>query len=143
MEIIQQSSVRESVSWYRYFEERSCRGAGFMFDCDDRGTIRVQNEYAAANLAMCLANSGPTGKYVDTGIGERRTRWRDPKIGKCDECGNPVVLDSFTNTCSECYADYNMSGSRLAPRECWGEECGEQASDLLVSDEALVASLEG
>lgn len=59
----------------------------------------------------------------------------------CD-CGRRLVCDSFTNTC-ECGADFNMSGDRLASRSQWGEETGESASDLLVSDDALSSSLEG
>lgn len=46
----------------------------------------------------------------------------------CD-CGEECELAGFTNTC-ECGAEYNMSGALLAPREQWGEETGEHASDL-------------
>lgn len=57
-------------------------------------------------------------------------------------CGADVVCSGFTATCRHCGADYNSAGQRLAPREVWGEETGEQASDVLVSDEALVRSLD-
>lgn len=57
-------------------------------------------------------------------------------------CGAEVVCDAFTNTCDACGADYGPSGTRLAPRSDWGEETGESACDVLVSDEALVASLD-
>lgn len=48
----------------------------------------------------------------------------------CD-CGEEVELQGFTNTCDGCGADYNWSGQRLAPREQWGWETGESASDIL------------
>lgn len=49
-------------------------------------------------------------------------------------CGMKLVCDRFTNTCPKCGADFNMSGSRLAPREQWGEETGESYSDILMAD---------
>lgn len=59
------------------------------------------------------------------------------RIGLCDECGERVCLDGFTNTC-DCGADYNMSGQRLADRSQWGEETGETLADILreTSDDA-------
>ena len=65
---------------------------------------------------------------------------RKPKVIMC--CGEELVCDGFTNTCPHCGSDYNWNGSLLAPRECWGEETGECAADILVGDEALRASLE-
>lgn len=43
---------------------------------------------------------------------------------KC--CGEWIECDRFTQTCASCGADYNMSGQKLAPREQWGKETGEQ-----------------
>ena len=53
---------------------------------------------------------------------------------KCD-CGRWVLCAGFTNTC-ECGVDFNMSGTRLAPRECWGEETGETANDIIMAEAA-------
>lgn len=50
------------------------------------------------------------------------------KVIVCD-CGKEVVCSNFTNTCY-CGADYNFSGTRLAPRSQWGEETGEHWSDI-------------
>ena len=44
-------------------------------------------------------------------------------------CGSQLVLSRFTNTCGECGADYNQSGSLLASRQFWGEETGEPWHD--------------
>lgn len=74
---------------------------------------------------------------VDNGRGGKRRI----KVITCD-CGTALWCSSFTNTCEGCGADYNGSGSKLAPRWQWGEETGEQASDMLVSDDALVAALD-
>ncbi|HUW57380.1 MAG TPA: hypothetical protein VMZ92_12155 [Planctomycetota bacterium] len=48
-------------------------------------------------------------------------------------CGRVVPCFDFTNTC-DCGADYNWSGMRLAPRECWGEETGETAAEILMAE---------
>lgn len=62
-------------------------------------------------------------KIYDMGVMDFHHTHKEPAIGLCD-CGCEVSLGGFTNTC-ECGADYNWSGQRLAPRECWGEETGE------------------
>ena len=43
---------------------------------------------------------------------------------KCENCGEWVLLEDFTNTC-DCGAEYNGFGQRLAPRNLWGWETGE------------------
>ena len=48
---------------------------------------------------------------------------------KC-ACGRKLWCEAFTNTC-DCGRDYNWAGQELAPRECWGEETGETAADIL------------
>jgi hypothetical protein len=58
----------------------------------------------------------------------------------CD-CGRKVWCDGFTNTC-ECGRDYNWNGTQLAPRSCWGEETGESASDIILSEAAGFPDLE-
>ena len=58
---------------------------------------------------------------------ERYVRgWTEVKC--CDEW---LCCSHFTNTCPHCETDYNGSGQQLAPREFWGEETGETASDIL------------
>jgi hypothetical protein len=57
-------------------------------------------------------------------IRKRDRKTRTPALLRCD-CGCEVELRNFTNTCHDCGADYNTSGSRLAAREFWGEETGE------------------
>jgi hypothetical protein len=45
---------------------------------------------------------------------------------KCKCCGETVVLTScWANECDRCGTEYNGLGQRLAPREQWGEETGE------------------
>lgn len=75
-----------------------------------------------------------TGEWVclkvrDEGVTDYSRNYTHAAVGKCD-CGEEVILDSFTNTCS-CNRDYNMSGQLLSPREFWGEECNETAEDIL------------
>ncbi len=77
---------------------------------------------------MCLIGVG-LRTMIDKGVRSWMTRLSSPRIGVCP-CGTEVILDSFTNTCDGCGADYNSSGQRLAPREAWGEETGDRACDV-------------
>ena len=56
-------------------------------------------------------------------------------------CGEWLSCFGFTNTCSNCHADYNMSGQQLAPREQWGEETGESVADILSVDHSPAEEL--
>jgi len=66
-------------------------------------------------------------------IREANGETREPAVGKC-ACGQEVWLSGFTNTCDGCGRDYSIGGQELAPREQWGEETGESASDILSVD---------
>jgi hypothetical protein len=57
---------------------------------------------------------------------------RRKKTVEC--CGNEISLDHFTNTCPDCESDYSFDGSRLAPREQWGEETGEHWTEIIYAD---------
>ncbi len=52
-----------------------------------------------------------------------------------DCCNVQLSIMNFTNTCSECAADYNSGGQLLAARGQWGEETGESLSDILNESE--------
>jgi hypothetical protein len=78
----------------------------------------------------------PTERLGRVDIGGGRTRLQI----RC-ACGAKLTCMSFTNTC-DCGRDYNTAGQLLASREQWGEETGETAGDVLVSDDALVRSLD-
>jgi len=65
-------------------------------------------------------------RYAEVHVGGKVRRRR---VVKC--CGADLVCRDFTNTCSRCGADYNMSGQRLAPRTQWGAETGEHWSDCI------------
>lgn len=65
--------------------------------------------------------------YIEEDRGPNRLPKRIPVV-KCG-CGRKVECYDFTNTCERCGADYNFAGQRLASREQWGEETGEQWFD--------------
>jgi DNA-directed RNA polymerase subunit RPC12/RpoP len=45
---------------------------------------------------------------------------------ECSNCSAKIeLLSLWRNTCSECGAEYNGDGQRLAPVEQWGAETGE------------------
>lgn len=125
MKIIQQRERIEKTVYMRTFEYLNTpEGShhGFAFDCDKDGNLFGYHE----NYSKCL--SGEI-KVRDTGIETRTYTYTDPRIGEC-ECGEHVYLEHFTNTCG-CGRDYNMSGDELAPREQWGDDTGENLSDIL------------
>jgi hypothetical protein len=131
MEIIEQGGWQEGVRYERQFQVAPSEGYftnGFGFSCDKNGKMDPdQNEASKANFIKCTLN--PT-EFIDLGVTAIPWRGKLSRIGRCD-CGSEVYLDGFTNTCDDCDADYNGSGQRLAPRECWGEETGESLGDIL------------
>lgn len=77
-----------------------------------------------------------TGEWVEVHVSKPYVRaqvhqYVTPAVGECDCCGESVTLDSYTNTCDNCGADYDMSGMMLAPRSQWGEETNEHLTDIL------------
>ena len=80
----------------------------------------VDNGYQ--NLLATLDSGDYTFKHINW-----ESDFKTPASGTC--CGETIELESFTNTCDKCGADYNSSGQLLASRECWGEETGEHWLD--------------
>lgn len=130
MKIIRQAETRTHTRYAREYEWADCPGAGFLFDCDETGRIldRDGSPERVANLAACERGERDGVRILAKGVLDLSSSYREPAVGKCDDCGREVVLDSFTCTC-ECGADYNSCGQRLAPREQWGEETGERWFD--------------
>lgn len=120
------------VRYQRVYHRADSTLSGYSFDCDKEGNIATLKlcKEALDNLEAC--RNGSLG-CVDGGVTEVAWSWTEPTVGICEECGLDVEFDNFTNIC-ECGADYNMSGQLLAPREQWGEETGEQLSDILAVD---------
>ena len=123
--------INESERVYRHeftlsFSSVETPGWGYSFPCDEAGNIQSLNPTASANLAYAIAHPE---LFIPNGVEKREWSYFQPAIGKCS-CGREVDLAHFTNTCN-CGADYNMSGQRLAPRQFWGEETGEQPSDCI------------
>lgn len=125
MRIIQESERIESVSYRLLFQSVEDSSFGYSFECDEKGNLTSQSSAACDNYKMVVSNPD---KYIPKGVQTYRHSYKVSAIGICDDCGKPVELDAFTNTC-ECGADYNWSGQRLAPRSQWGEETGEHWTD--------------
>lgn len=128
MQIIRHAS-HEEVIWYeRSFRWRDDPNAGFGFGCDAEGNVDTSQMHPAGieNLQKCLDG---THDVIDQGV-QTYTKWvKHPAVGRC-VCGAEVVLDGFTCPCYKCGRDYNWAGQELAPRECWGEETGEDPADI-------------
>lgn len=85
---------------------------GVCMDCNEY--IETDN----VNNAEC-PKCGPKAWFKTVG-----------RVGKC-VCGEEVEFSRFTNTCDNCGRDYNGSGEELACRSQWGEETGENLSDIM------------
>lgn len=130
MQIIQRRHRVETKSNIRCFSRKTGDG-GFRFDCDAHGNLLpTASESIRESFEDCLAHPE---LYLDEGVSIQTTSYYEPSIGLCEDCKREVYLTGFTNTC-RCGADYNTSGTRLAPREQWGEETGESISDILAAD---------
>lgn len=135
MKIIKHREMVETSDNRRSFHYENCPGAGFSFPCNHRGIVDVAalNPAAFENYQKCVQGytviNGKRENIIDDGLQVLKSRYMDPAIGVCD-CGAEVILDSFTNTCDGCEADYNMSGQMLADRRFWGEETGESLADI-------------
>ena len=135
IKIITPRQRKEEVHYEREFEWRDMPGAGFGFPCNKQGVVDIANMQPAGveNYRKCLKGEH---NVIDKGIRSWTNKWTEPAVAEC-ECGHHITLDSFTNTCSKCGADYNFGGQRLAPREQWGEETGETASDILMAGHSV------
>ena len=124
----------EDVHEYRMHYNRVVDGRekshGYAFDCDKDGNLGTP-EYEAAreNLAQCETGFDYDGTPLRARLMDFSRSIYHPPLLRCD-CGENVLLEGFTNTCS-CGADYNQSGQRLGPRVYWGEETGESLGDVL------------
>lgn len=131
MKIIQHSKINIVLTYSRIFSFTSDRfTSGFAFECDERGNVlsSITSE-VGSNYRQCLTGFIDEHKIYDLGIKKYEHTYKVPAIGEC-VCGATLELSGFTNTC-ECGRDYNWGGQELAPRECWGEETGESAEDIL------------
>jgi len=130
MKIIRPTEFVEGVNYEMEFPILSCPGRSYVFACDETGVVNtaaLRCDAARVNYKT-ISETGFTPFGEKCGPGKLRRHefsYRIPPAGQCD-CGAEVELDSFTNTCDNCGADYNSSGTRLAPREQWGEETGER-----------------
>lgn len=118
----------------REFRRVATPTAGCSFPCDEQGEILPEaiNPASWANWHECLAGTIDGDPVRDLGVVEWDNVIKTPARLRCD-CGEELDLVGFTNTCL-CWADYTMSGQRLAPRSQWGEETGESVSDILSVD---------
>lgn len=131
--IIQRRERKTSTSYDRVFDYVDQPGRGFSFRCDEAGVILPgSSPDALRNFRECVLGTMKPA-VTDLGIRTYTHSWTEPSIGLC-VCGEEVVLDHFTNTCSGCNRDYNSAGQELAPRSQWGEETGESLAEIMMAD---------
>jgi hypothetical protein len=136
MKILRERQDHDVVEYCKHYNRRD-RSGGYVFPCDEHGVI----DMSKANPESVEEAKDET-KFFPGRVEEHTTRWRENAVGECEVCGTEVELGHFTCTCDRCGADYNWAGQRLASRCQWGEETGETAADILVSDAELRRSLD-
>jgi hypothetical protein len=118
-------TVRQYSHEFRYLDEP---GAGYGLPAYEDGTPLNKERFEEVRQMPGL-------KYL--GLQSHTHHWNEPASIRC-RCGNEVWLTMImTNTCDRCHRDYNISGQLLADRSQWGEETGETASDILMSDRSI------
>lgn len=126
MKIVSKSNRGVTITLERVFRYRDDPGAGCAFVCDASGIpLEPMNEAARENYRECLTGFKSGTPVDDLGVRSYEHHWKEAAVGECNHCRTHVILDSFTNTCEKCGADYNSAGQMLSPREQWGEETGE------------------
>jgi len=132
MKILKQAELITVTTYSRCFDWSDKEpNYGYAFDCDKYGNLLRPS----LSFEKCLTGSVDGTPILDKGVRKHEHTYREPAIGQCNACRRPVVLEGFTNTCV-CSLDYNSAGQQLAPREQWGEETGETASDILLGGDA-------
>ncbi len=122
---IKRRTYVDRQEWYREFARAGAKSVCLAFKSDRDGT--PIEEHTRARVAALSSDTA----YEDRGVREVSWSYADPAVIRCDCCGEHVELHGFTNTCSSCETDYNMSGDMLAPRSQWGEETGEDLGEIL------------
>ena len=130
---ISQRKRIDIVEYGHQYRWKDSPGSGYNFPCDATGAILADemSEVAYESLAACH-RAVAEGRMDDLGTTRYEHAYYEPATIACDRCGEVVELRGFTNTCPTCGADYSLSGQLPAPREQWGEETGETASDILM-----------
>ena len=117
------ASKSEEKFYFRLdFNLKEEPSAGFSFDCDEKGNVKITNEAAQKNYEYAKAHPE---KYDGPFI--RKINYTDvePAHGECS-CGNTVYLQNqFMGACqcSKCGKWYNLFGQELLSPEFWREEC--------------------
>jgi hypothetical protein len=127
--IISERSRVMRIEYGLHYDKRFLLGAGYAFPCNAQGKIDTEK------LSLCLLQSlnycQQHGAEFDPPYVQTYVKYStEPAVARCN-CGEPVCLEDFTNTCIVCGRDYNIQGDSLASRSQWGEETGETAAQLL------------
>lgn len=95
-------------------------GAGFCFDCDEKGNPKFPCRAAQHNYAYAKSHPELFPVEFDELVVEKRV-YVEPAHGTCS-CGAHVVLeDQYQGACScpGCGQWYNLYGQELIPPEYW------------------------
>lgn len=131
-EIITHSEWIERYEYSLFFEDLTCKGAGYGFTCDSKGqNVKkpdVEEVWPQAKFDEFLkTHEGYKAPIVHT----FDMSYKQPALLKCD-CGNEVCLeDAMDNQCDSCGAIYNSTGQRVRcfARDIDPMDAGERYED--------------
>lgn len=124
--IIAPASRQTVTETEHVFAWRDTPDAGYSFRIAADGEPIVPN-----GVADMVRERVANGELIDKGLVTYTYEITTGPMLRCD-CGREIelILRNYCTTC-DCGRDYNASGQLLAPREQWGEETGENWTDLI------------
>jgi len=111
MKIIKEKTRESQESYYREFilkEDKLCR---FIFDCDAEGNLD-QTGWTVTRIQKYSDCINGKISVIDRGVKKRVMNYTLPAIGICDVCGEEVMLDNYSCSCT-CGANYTMEGKKV------------------------------
>ena len=125
IKIIKERQTIEQKDYKLMFEYSQERDNGFVFPCDSRGEVNLDElcTEAKENYQWCLEHPEKFSKSSPFVIVDK-WHYTEPAVGKC-ACGSEVVLeDQYYGACQcpKCGQWYNIFGQHLRPPEDWIED---------------------
>jgi hypothetical protein len=122
MKLLRPSEIKESTKIILFFKDLENPSSGFSFQLNKDGSPPRDSP----NYQLCLNNPSRYRLELQTAT----QTYKEPALWEC-ACGTQIECPNFTNICPNCGTYYNWAGQELNPPEMWGEETGEQPSDIL------------
>jgi len=115
LKVISHGGKVEKYSYFIFYEWVEIPFAGFSFDCNMQGEIKFNDLSPEALVHYGKCESGEY-EVIYRGLQREDQSYFESKVAEC-YCGEPIVLELFTNECSHCHQHYNIAGQQLVKKE--------------------------